>query len=73
LSEDRLEVVRVDCGVASIPPFRINIPLSSESVLFCAKIARTAPDDKVKLRKILGPPCLLPVNTLVVEKYSRFL
>jgi len=27
LSEDGLEVVRVDCGVASIPPFRIDIPI----------------------------------------------
>jgi len=27
LSEDGLEVVRVDCGVASIPPFRIDIPV----------------------------------------------
>ena len=73
LSKDGLEVVRVDCGVASIPPFRIDILLSSESVLFCAKIARTEPDDKVELRKVLGPLCLPPVNTLVVEKYSRFL
>ena len=58
LSEDGFEVVRVDCGVASIPPFRIDILLSSESVLFCAKIARTEPDDKVELRKVLGPLCL---------------
>jgi len=27
LSEDGLEVVRVDYGVASIPPFKIDIPL----------------------------------------------
>ncbi len=32
LSEDRFEVVRVDCSVASIPPFRIDVPLSSESI-----------------------------------------
>ena len=32
LSKDRFEVVRVDCGVASISLFRIDIPLSSESV-----------------------------------------
>ena len=32
LSEDGLEVVRVDCGIASIPPFRIDILLSSESI-----------------------------------------
>jgi len=32
LSEDRLEVVRVDCGIASIPLFRIDVPSSSESI-----------------------------------------
>ena len=58
LSEDRFEVVRVDCGVASIPPFRIDIPLSSESVQFGAKMTRIEPDDKVELRKILRPLCL---------------
>jgi len=58
LSEDGFEVVRVDCSVASIPPFRINIPLSSESVQFGAKITRTEPDDKVELKKVLRPPCL---------------
>ena len=32
LSEDWFEVVRVDCGIASIFPFMINIPLSSKTV-----------------------------------------
>ena len=32
LSEDWFEVVRVDYGIASIPPFRVDIPLSGESV-----------------------------------------
>jgi len=32
LSEDGLEVVRVDCGIASIPPFRIDAQSSSESI-----------------------------------------
>ena len=41
LSEDRLEVVRVYCSVASIPPFRIDIPLSSKSIQFCAETTRT--------------------------------
>jgi len=36
LSEDGLEVVRIDCGVASIPLFRIDVPLSSESIWFGA-------------------------------------
>jgi len=59
LSEDRFEIVRIDCGIASIPSFRIDIPSSSESIQFGAKTTRTEPDDKVELREILGPPCLL--------------
>ena len=55
LSEDGLEVVRVDCDVASIPPFRIDVPSSSESIQFCAEMTRAEPDDKVELGKVLGP------------------
>ena len=55
LSEDRFEVVRVDYSIASIPPFRINIPLSSESIQFCAKMTRAKPDDKVELGEVLRP------------------
>jgi len=58
LSEDGLEVVRVDCGVASIPPFRIDVPLSGESIQFGAKTTRAEPDDKVELREVLRPLCL---------------
>ena len=58
LGKDWFEVMRVDCGIASILSFRINIPLFSESIWFGAKITRTEPDDKVELREVLGPPCL---------------
>ena len=58
LSEDGLEVVRVDCGVASIPPFRIDVLSSSESIRFSAKMTRAEPDDKVELGKVLRPPHL---------------
>ena len=58
LSKDWFEVVRVDCGVASIPLFRIDVPLSSESIQFGAKTARIEPDDKVELREVLRPLCL---------------
>jgi len=58
LSEDGLEVMRVDCGIASIPPFRIDVPSSSESIWFCAETTRAEPDDKIELGKVLGPPCL---------------
>ena len=55
LSEDRLEVIRVDCGIASISPFRIDIPSSSKSIQFGAKMTRVEPNDKVKLGEVLGP------------------
>ena len=58
LNEDRLKVVRVDCGIASISPFRINILLSSKSIRFSAKMIKAEPNDKVELREILRPPCL---------------
>ena len=58
LSEDGFEVVRIDCGVASIPFFRIDVLLSSESIQFGTKMTRTKPDDKVELRKVLRPLCL---------------
>jgi len=60
LSEDWFEVVMIDCSIASIPLFRIDIPPSSESICFGAKITRTEPDNKVELREILGPPYLPP-------------
>jgi len=53
LSKDRFEVVRVDCGVASIPPFRIDISLSSESIWFGAEMTRVEPDNKVELGEVL--------------------
>ena len=58
MSEDRPEVVRVDCGVASISPFRIDVSLSSKSVQFGAEITRVKSNDKVELEEILGPLCL---------------
>ena len=58
LSEDGLEVMRVDCGIASILPFRIDIPLSSESIRFCAEMIRAEPDDKIELGKVLRLPRL---------------
>jgi len=73
LSEDWFEVVRVDCGVASIPPFKIDILPSSKNVWFNAKIIRIEPNDKVKLREILGLPHLPLGQHLGSRKYSRFL
>ena len=47
--------MRVDCGIASISPFRIDVPSSSESIRFCTKTTRAEPDDKVELGEVLGP------------------
>jgi len=58
LSEDELEVVRVDCSIASILPFRIDILLSSKSVRFYAETTRVELDDKVELGEVLGLPYL---------------
>jgi len=71
LSEDGLEVMRVDCGIASIPLFRIDVPSSSESIQFCAKMTRVEPDDKVELGKVLGPLCLLPGQYLGSRKILK--
>ena len=73
LSEDRLEVVRVNCGIASIPPFRIDVLLFSESVQFDAKITRTEPDNKVELRKILRLLYLPPGQYLGSRKILKVL
>ena len=71
LSEDRFEVVKIDCGIASISPFKIDIPSSSESVLFGAKTTRTKPDNKIKLREILGLPYLPPDQYLGSRKVLK--
>jgi len=73
LSEDGLEVVKVDCSIASIPPFRIDIPSSSESIQFGAKMTRTESDDKIELGEILGPPHLPPGQYLGSRKIVKVL
>jgi len=73
LSEDGLEVVRVDCGIASIPPFRIDIPSSSESIRFHAETTRAEPNDKVELGEVLGPPHLPPGQYLGSRKILKVL
>jgi len=50
--------MRINCGITSILSFKINVPPSSESIWFGAKITRTEPDDKIELKEVLGPPCL---------------
>ena len=58
LSKDRFEVVRVDCSIASILPFRINIPSSTKNIWFGAEMTRAEPDDKIELEEIFRLLCL---------------
>jgi len=73
LSEDGLEVVRVDCGIASIPPFRIDVPSSSESIWFGTQTTKAEPNDKVGLGEVLGPLHLLPDQYLGHRKILKVL
>jgi len=45
--------MKVDCGVASIFFFRIDVPPFSKSMWFGAKITRIEPDNKIELREVL--------------------
>ena len=58
LSEDRFEIVRVDCSIASIPFFWVDVLLFSKSIWFGAKMTRIEPDNKVELREVLRLLCL---------------
>ena len=73
LSEDGLEVIRVNCSIASILPFRIDVPSSSESIRFCAETTRVEPDDKVELGEVLGLLCLPPGQYLGSRKILKVL
>ena len=71
LSKDGFEVVRVDCGIASIPLFRIDVPLISKSIQFGTKTIKTELDDKIELREILGPLYLSLGQHLGSEKVLK--
>ena len=73
LSKDGLEVVRVDCGVASTPLFRIDVPSSSKSIQFGVKMTRAEPDHKVVLEEVLGPLHLPPGQYLGSRKILKVL
>jgi len=65
------EVVRVDCGVVSIPLFRIDILSSSENIWFGTKMTRVEPDDKIELGEVLRPLCLSPDQHLGNRKILK--
>ena len=45
-------------GVATIPLFGVDVPLSSESVQLGTEFSGAETNDKVELREELGPPGL---------------
>ena len=71
LSKDGLEVMRVDCGIASIFLFRIDILSSGESIRFGAETTRVELDNKVELEEVLGPLCLPPGQHLGNRKILK--
>ena len=71
LSNDWFEVVGVDCSIASIPLFRIDILLFNKSIWFGAKMTRTELNDKIELGKVLGPPRLPPGQYLGSRKILK--
>ena len=60
----------VDSSVVTIPPFWVDVPMSSQRVRFSTQMTRTEADDK---ERNSDQRACQQVRTLVVEKYSRFL
>ena len=58
MNENQFEVVRVNCGIASISLFRVNIPLFSKSIWFGTEIIWAELDNKIKLQEVLKLPSL---------------
>lgn len=49
LSKNGPEIVGVDCGVASISSFKVNILLSSEIIRLYTEMTQVKPNNKVEL------------------------
>jgi hypothetical protein len=49
LCKDWVKIMWIDCSIAIIPPFWVDVPLSSESVRLCSKMSGTEANDKVEL------------------------
>ena len=49
------EVARVDGSIVAIPPFRVDVPASSERVGFGAQTPRAEADNEIELGEVLGP------------------
>jgi hypothetical protein len=55
LGEYWLEVMQVYVGIASIPLFRVDVPLFSQGIGFLTETSRTEADDEVESRVELQP------------------
>ena len=71
LSKYQFEVVRVDCSIASIFSFRINILLFSKSIQFGIKTTRMEPNNNVELKEILKLLYLPPGQHLGSRKILK--
>ena len=59
MSKHWTEVAWVDSSIVTIPPFRIDVPASSEGVGFGAQMPRAEADNEIELGEVLGPTGLL--------------
>jgi len=50
LNEHRPKILGVNLGIATIPLFGVNIPLSSESIQLGTKFSGMETNDKIKLQ-----------------------
>ncbi len=73
LSENRPEIVRVDCCVLTIPLFWIDIPSSSECIWFSSKFPQLELDYQIELGEIFRPLDLLSGKNLGGRKVFKIL
>ena len=59
MSKHWTEVARVDGSIVAIPPFRVDVPASSERFGFGAQTPRAEADDEIELGEVLRPMGLL--------------
>ena len=55
VGKDGAEVLQIDLCVVPIPPFRIDVPASSEGVRFSAEAARAEADNEVEMMEEFRP------------------
>ena len=58
-SENWAVVLWIDTGIVAIPLFMIDLPLSSECIVFGSKFSRVETDNEIESGKVFRPSCLL--------------